>query len=183
MAGRKPRVTGDEQAGVSPLRPRRGSAPPLRPPGTHPRRGDTPAERAIRERATALVTAMWETPRCPPHLRQEAFASQMLAWGRAEAVASVAYDRMCELLAEQGPDAIFGMKPGIMRAMSEVWMGLERHASQQRSKLGLDPVSYAKISRDLGIAAGAAEDRLTKMAKQGSEIVQRRLGLPAPEEG
>lgn len=202
MAGRKPRVTPDERGGTDPLKPRRrpgpkpgeggisGNALPGSSGGHKWAEGNQAGRgnannlkhgmysgRALRSRAEAIVTAMLEDARCPSHLRSPAFAATLLAWGNAEAIASLAWDWMCDLLDEAGPQAIFGMSPGMMKAQSEVYKTHAQAASQLRSKLGIDPVGYAKIAKDLGIAANAAEDQLQRMATTGAEITSRRLGL------
>lgn len=199
MPGRKPRKSSDEQLGTSPLkrdgRARHGGdfQPGNRPANafregnklsqlSHRTAGRT-SKIAIADRADAILVAMLEDARCPDHLRSPAFAPSVMAWSRAEAVASLAWDHMQAVMEEAGAAGVFGLAPGVMRAVSEVWKGHEQFAAQLRSKLGIDPVSYAKISRDLGIAANASQDRLEKMAAKGAEVTSRALGLPSPDDG
>lgn len=199
MAGRKPRQGNDEQGGTDQLKPHRNKFQPPKPfqPGNRPVNAFPPGNRisatgtlthgitskwAIRDRADAILEAMLTDPRCPDHLHSPGFAVTIMDWSKAEAVASLAFDWMCKLLeegGEDGPGIIFGLQPGVMRAVSEVWKGHAAHADRLRSKLGLDPVSYAKIARDLGIASAATEDRLSRMAESGKEVTERRLGLVA----
>ena len=195
MAGRRPKQTSDDQSGTNPLKPgRRGGKTGGRDfePGNVPQNafgkgnkvgvGGTrthgmTSDISIRARAEAIITAMLEDARCPDHLRSPAFAPTLLAWGRAEAISSLAYDWMCVLLDSEGPEAIFGLKQGQVKAISDVWRGHEQFASSLRSKLGLDPAGYARLSKDLGLTATATEDRLVKMAQAGHDVTSRRLGL------
>ena len=188
MAGRKPRVTRDEQAGVTPLRGERRSDGRFGPGNEEAARGGGAgmrhgmnSRRAIDDRAQAIITAMLEDARCPDHLRSPAFAAEVLAWGKAEAMAALAWEYMGELLDAGGPAAIFGMQPGMLKAQSEVWKAHAAFAASRRAALGISPVSYAKISRDLGIAAAPTADQLQRMGERGGEIARRRLGITEGE--
>lgn len=193
MAGRRPRKTPDEQAGTDPLKPRPAHQ---FQPGNRPANAFAPGNRisatgnlshgmhskmAIKDRADHILLAMLEDPRCPDHLHTPAFAPALMAWSRAEAVASLAYDWMNDLWEAEGPAAIFTMHSVTGRTPSEVWKGHEAFASSLRAKLGMDPVSYARISRDLGLASAATEDRLARMADAGKQVTAERLGITAKD--
>ena len=102
-----------------------------------------------------------------------AFRSAVLAWGRAEAVASLLFD----WLALQDIDGLITPRLAATKAPVDTWRSLEAHAANLRSKLGIDPVSYARIAKDLGIAQKASEDALERLAGKGAEITSRRLEL------
>ena len=96
-------------------------------------------------------------------------------------MAALAWEYMGELLDAGGPAAIFGMQPGMLKAQSEVWKAHAAFAASRRAALGISPVSYAKISRDLGIAAATTADQLQRMGERGGEIARRRLGITEGE--
>lgn len=179
MAGRKPRMTRDQQAGQDPLKPPRtpGSYAPGNMGNVNALRNGMTSKRALNDRAMAIITAYLEDARCPDHLRLPAFAADVMAWGQAEALASFAWDDMCKLMDEEGTAAVFRMQPGVMKAQSEVWKAHAAFASQLRKGLGLSPAGYAKIARELGIGAASTQDQLARMSEEGGEIVQRRLAI------
>lgn len=198
MAGRRPRQTRDEQAGVSPLKPRRGPEPgnvsgnavPGSQGGHKFGEGNTASKgntstfthgmysrRAVEARARQIIAALMEDGLTPEHVRHPMFTLHVGALSRIEAAASLGYEYWMDVLDTEGPAAVFGMKEGVPRALIEVWAGLEQKASRLRADMGLTPAGYAKISRDLGIAASATEDRLAAAAREGHAIAARRLGL------
>lgn len=172
MAGRKPQPRADEQAGANPLRPPRGTAR-----ANKNFVNGLGSQRAIADRAEAFYRALMLDPRCPLYLHSAAFAQSVMSWSQAEAVASLAYEHMERCLIEGGPDLIFALKPGVMRSVSEVWMAHAKFAMQLRSKLGIDPAAYARVSRDLNLAGNATEDRLQQMAQAGAAVTTKRLEL------
>lgn len=191
MAGRTPRKGRDEQQGTDPLKPASDRLDPRgERVGNRVNNGGSKgnvnrmthgmkSRRALEARSTAIITAMLGDNRCPDHLRSPAFAHTLIAWGNAEAMASLAWDHMCDLLTEGGPTAIFGLSPGMMKSVSEVWKAHAAFASTLRGRLGIDPVGYAKIARDLGIAAATTGDQLARMNAAGAAITQRRLAAIA----
>ena len=62
-----------------------------------------------------------------------------------------------------------------------MWKAHAAFAASRRAALGISPVSYAKISRDLGIAAATTADPLQRMGERGGEIARRRLGITEGE--
>jgi hypothetical protein len=128
------------------------------------------SERAIAPRAEALARAVLEDGEFPDHVRSPVFRISLAAWTRAEAVASLLFDHLITLGAEQM------MTPRLAgtRAPVDLWRAADAHAAKLRGELGLSPVSYARIAKDLGIANRASEDALERMAKAGREIRERR---------
>lgn len=106
----------------------------------------------------------------PDHLRTAAFASAAAAWARAEAIAEAVFDYMTSMSIE---DMIAPPMPGT-RAPIDTWRATDAHASRLRSKLGLDPGSYARIRRDLGIADRAEDAALERLSQTGAGLVTRR---------
>ncbi len=185
MAGRKPRETRDQQAGQDPLTAggrRRGEYAPGNMGGANAMKHGMTSSRAINAKAMAIITAMLEDARCPDHLRSPAFVAELMAWGRAEAMSALAWDWLSKVLDAEGPEAIFGMQPGMVKSLSDVWKGHEAFAAQRRRALGISPDGYARIARNLGLAAAATGDQLARMKETGGEIAKRRIALVRGDE-
>jgi hypothetical protein len=190
VAGRKPRVSRDEQQGVTPLKGRRKKAgdgpeagngegkgpargyswPPFEPGNTKSLVHGAYSERVVAPRAEALMTSVLEDAESPDHVRTPMFRFTLAAWCRAETVAGVLYEHIMSLSTEEM------MTPRLAgtRSPVDLWKAADAHAANLRSKLGLDPVSYARIAKDLGIASKASEDALGRLAETGKSIVERR---------
>lgn len=199
MAGRKQQRTRDEQAGVTPLHGRRpgGRSGPhgqrssgLREDGTFEpefegqrepfRPGNKAAlvhgardEDSLRPLAQQIFTRLLEDPQMPDHVRSAAFVMEGAAWSRAEAAAALIWDHV----ASMGVDAATRLDPGRARSLLDIWIAAEKLAGRGRDKMGLNPSAYAKISKDLGIAAKAGEDALESMASRGAQITATRLEI------
>ena len=89
----------------------------------------------------------------------------VVAWSRAEA--------RCRLLADWFDDGFFRPdgeeRPGIRYVVQ-----FEKQASDLRAKLGLDPVSEAKLARDRATASVVAYD-LDALAARGRQALQARV--------
>lgn len=196
MAGRKPRQTADEQAGVTPLRGPRsrsglaedgatfvpqfpGQRPPFPPGNQYALHHGAYSPQAI-VLARALVSAVLEDPAMPGHLRSPAFRHSLEAWARLQTMADMIFPWMAELEIDEmtAPQG----KIGNGKSRLELYLLAERQAANARSRLGLDPVSYAKIKKDLGIAANASEHQLEKLATAGAQITARRLAIEDGED-
>jgi hypothetical protein len=135
----------------------------------------------------------------PAHLREPVFAAAVRGWARAEA--------MCQLLAQfldgqsieqaltevtteeqteerEGKSAkrmTRGRRVASVLDASRRW---EAHAANLRGKLGLDPVSAARVSKDL--ATSRYLDNATPLAQSLDQIAARRakaLGSGAADGG
>lgn len=135
------------------------------------------SDRMVTARAEALMSAVREDARLPEYLRSALFQFAVRAWARAEVKAALA-DEWLEKF--EDPSELFELKPGVMRSPAEVARGFEAHAARLRSRLGMDPVAYAALSRDLGLAARSVDESLARAAAAGQEIIARRgVALPA----
>lgn len=128
------------------------------------------SERFIAPRARQFALSLLEDAQVPDHVRSPMFRWQVAAWSRAAAVASLLYDWVCSL----DPEQMTRPRLAGTRSPFDQWKAAEAHESRERSKLGLDPVSYAKLARDLALASKASEDALERMAAAGREIWERR---------
>lgn len=207
MAGRKRIRPRDERLGVTPLRGKPPPPPPepggrAADPGPPPLTGvvwpqpeppppgygrgthgttDSPGRPniALDARARAIETAILEDPEMADHLRSPMFRKGMRAMCRAEARDEIVWEWLCAVVDEGGVGALMMPPMPGTRAPIETSMSAEARAAWHRARMGLDPVSYAKIARDLGIAGRAAEDGLVRLAGQGAEIIARREALAA----
>jgi hypothetical protein len=204
MAGRRPRETAAEQQGASPLKPPGARRCGLRPgqqagnnipgsagghklgEGNTASRGNQAnmmhgiySRRYVEARALSIATTLLEDNVSPEHVRHPMFTLHLMSLSRAEAMSSLLYEYVLDVLDTDGPAAVFGMEAGVPRALAEVWKSLETRADRLRETMGLTPTGYAKISRDLGVAASASEDRLERAAREGHQIAARRLGITA----
>jgi hypothetical protein len=190
-------VTRDEQQGVTPLRGRRpkgrpagsglkddgswepefeGQRPPYAPGNTSAMVHGARSERTIRPLAEQLMQAILEDAEQPDHLRSPMFRFTLSECCRAQAVAEILFDYIDSLGVEDM------VRPRLSGTKSPVdqWKAAAAHAASLRSKLGLDPVSYARIAKDLGLASKASEDAIGRLAETGKGIVERReAGLRA----
>lgn len=175
-AGTQDEALDGQFAGVRPAGgkgPARGySWPPFAPGHTMSVVHGAFSERAVAPRAEALMTAVLEDGEFPDHVRSAVFRMSLAAWARAEAVASLLFDHVVTLGAEQM------MTPRLAgtRAPVDLWRAADAHAAKLRGELGLSPVSYARIAKDLGLAGRSAEEALERMAQAGREIRERRAG-------
>lgn len=225
MAGRRPRVPRDEQAGIAPLRgePPPRPAPPLPPPPENKRwpppkqiirpgigkdwerqengrgarfppgneasvtHGTSPSSERnrlrIERRARQFMSQALADPAMPDHLRSPSFRHAVWGWSKAEVMAEITWEWATGLIEAEGLTAMMlpplpGTNPVFITVQSA-----ERTAAWHRGRIGLDPVSYARIAKDLGLNRRAQEDGLTRLAGQGAEIVARRRALAAvPDE-
>jgi hypothetical protein len=69
------------------------------------------------------------------------------------------------------------------RSPVDIWKATDAHAGRLRAQLGLNPVAYAGLAKDLGLAAKASDDALERLAAQGAEIATRRAIGTGPAEG
>jgi len=196
VAGRRQGKSRDEEAGVTPLhgRPPRGTAkgtpsgigpdgvwhpavpgqrPPFAPGNTINLTHGATCPAKIRPRAEEIVRSVLEDALMPDHLRSPAFRFALQAWAEAEAAAAMLYDWICE----QSIETLVFPRLGATKAPVELWQTMAKTAMTLRGKLGLDPASYARISKDLGIAENASENQLRGAAQRGALIVARRAAI------
>jgi hypothetical protein len=126
------------------------------------------SERRIVPLADRIARELLERESTPPYLREPEFAPSVAAWSRAEAVVALLWDflaerdivaAMSEVSGEDETTETTGkgrserhMKAKrITSALSELHRA-ETRAATLRGRLGLDPMSRAKLAADLGQA-------------------------------
>lgn len=127
----------------------------LRPPSGVPARGSWPPFEdgnlaAVRHGAysprqvSALAAEIVERVALDAYLREPRYAAALWAWASAEARCQL----LREYLDEQGP-----LDPkGRPRPAVDALIRFERLAGEQRQRLGLDPLSRARLGRDVTAA-------------------------------
>lgn len=126
--------------------------------------------RHVLPKAAEIEAALLADAEIPAWLRTAQFAAARKAWAEAEAIA----DLMLTWLATLDMTALTTPRKAATKSPVDLWRSAHSHAANLRSKLGLDPVSYARIAKDLGIAQAASEDALSRLAETGKTIRERR---------
>ena len=154
------------------------------------------SERKVGPLAARIVEELLEDPDTPAHIREPIFQASVQAWARAEAKCKLLFawladkDIMTGLTAlattteEETHEGGRTNRRSMTKTIPSVIDQLRREeilASNLRSKLGLDPVSAARVGRDLALArhlsAGATplDDALAE--------IERRRALTAGGDG
>ena len=154
------------------------------------------SERKVGPLAARIVEELLEDPDTPGHLREPVFAASVEAWARAEAVVRLLWAWLAERDVMTGLTALASTteeevrskgkanRKSVTKTIPSVLDQLRRFeisASNLRSKLGLDPVSAARVGKDLALArhlgAGATplDDALAE--------IERRRALTAGGDG
>ena len=126
------------------------------------------SERRIAPVAAQIEAGLLAMPSCPPYLREPAFRDAVRAYCRAQACVEL----LTEWLSGRDLTAALGeheeheeteenakgttTRRGTSRRVQSVLDVLHKHetrASSLRARLGLDPASQARISRDLSASA------------------------------
>lgn len=123
-------------------RPARGySWPPFQPGHTLTMRHGAYSPRRVDPLATTLVEAVMEAT---PYLGEASYAPALWAWARAEA--------RVQLLTEWLDDHGLLDDDGRPRGAADLLVRCERLAAESRARLGLDPLSRARLGRDVTAA-------------------------------
>lgn len=145
-----------------------GQRPPFQPGHTLSMRHGAYSERRIGPLAEQLAADLLADPTTPDYLREARFAGAVLAWARAEAVVRL----YLAWLDAQDLDKPARGALAVLEALRKA----EAAAATARSRLGLDPVSRAKLARDLATAGfmsrGGAEP-LAAVAEVGRAALER----------
>ena len=122
------------------------------------------------DRARLILQCLLENADMPPHVRTEGFRLTAVAWARAEALSEL----MFENLASMDQAEMMLPQRAAVKSPVDIWKTVDAHATRLRNDLGLSPVGYAKIAKDLGIAGRAVEDNLQQMAANGAKLLRNK---------
>lgn len=107
------------------------------------------------------------------HLREPRFAAAVAAWARAEAVVLLLSDYCARMAVEV---ATVPQRKGASSSPLEILRTWESTAATQRARLGLDPMSAAKLMRELTETSATARFAgLDAVREQGRAARERRL--------
>jgi hypothetical protein len=99
----------------------------------------------VNELATRLAAALLGAEGIPPYLADPSYGPAIISWARAEAKAKLVADYLEGMPVE---DQMMPPKAGTT-APIEVLRKLESAALTHRARLGLDPLSRARLGRDV----------------------------------
>lgn len=153
------------------------------------------SERRVGPLAAEIEQSARSAPSWPPYLNGAEYGAAVTAWARAEAVVSLLWTWL-DQHAEQGLEQLLAetsseetdettskgrthrMTTGrrVASALEQLrrW---ESAAAGHRARLGLDPLSRAKLSKDVAIT-GAVAGQLERLHAAGSQLVEQ-FGRPA----
>lgn len=108
-----------------------------------------------------------------PQVKMPQFQLAVEAWARSEARVRLLQEWVDGM-------SIEGMTSPAGSSSSPVDMLLsaERAAERRRTRLGLDPASWAAIQHDLGIAGRSADDAIKRLGEAGKNIRDRAAAKP-----
>lgn len=139
------------------------------------------SERRIAPLAEQIATSLLSHPGTPPYLREPSYQPVVRAWSRAEAVVTALWDWLAAqdietaLADTTATDEAEHRTQGkatrrtTSRHVESVLTQLHRHevrAMNLRSRLGLDPLSRARLGRDIGAARLDLAQVYAEMQKQ-----------------
>ena len=147
-------------------------------------------ERTVGPRAAALERAARSDPQWPPYLSDSTYRSAVTAWARAEAVAELLWEYLAEQdigaamtaleTAEEnttGPGKGPGRKVSTTRRTAsalDAWHRAMSTAAGLRKSLGLDPLSRARLGKDVTAAAAMRTAGLDVVRAQGRAALAGR---------
>lgn len=174
--------------------PARGYSWPAFEPGhTKALRHGARSERKVAPLAEEIELAARNDPSWPSYLDSAEYAAAVSAWARAEAVVSLLWTWLSEH-AEQGVEELLAetsseqsdetrvkgrtRRVSTGRRVASVLEQLrkwETAAANHRARLGLDPLSRARLGRDVAIGSAVA-GQLDRLRDTGAELVERYGG-------
>ncbi|OJY53533.1 hypothetical protein [Pseudonocardia sp. 73-21] len=183
--------------GWSPAFP--GQRPPFEPGHTASLQHGARSERRVAPLAEEIETAARADPTWPPHLRGREYAAAVRGWARAEAMAELLWRYLADrdldeaLTALETTDTETEQHKGRARSMSrsrrttaalDAWQRAQTTAAYHRRQLGLDPVSRAKLGKDLAMAGAFAHAGIERLHAVGADLVEQaraRGALTGPQ--
>lgn len=143
----------------------------------HGTRGDGESRYSptVLEAADEIMTALLEDPRIPDHVRSPAFRLQLRNMAVAQGVTRVLVEWAGPMNAEELMEP--RGRTGQGKSAAELLLSAVAKAAGLNSRMGLDPPSYARLRRDLGLEQRAEEDRLMQLSATGAAIVTRRAEI------
>jgi hypothetical protein len=144
--------------------PANGSREPFQPGNEAALVHGASSERHIAPRAAQIAADLLNHQGCPPYLKEPGYTPVVRAWSRAEAVVSLLWDWLAEhdlddaltdlTTVDEDEEHAKGSatRHTVSRRVESVLTQLHRHevrAMNLRSRLGLDPLSRARLGKDI----------------------------------
>lgn len=107
-----------------------------------------------------------------PYLRASAYRPALWAWARAEAQCQLLTEYLAKA-AEATEDGIGELGDGRVHSAYLLLHRAETRATTGRTRLGLDPLSRAKLGKDVAIGAVAAGSALAQWQHAGAGMAAR----------
>jgi hypothetical protein len=169
------RVSADVPAEWVPSFP--GQRPPFQPGHELSTRHGAYSPRKVAPLAAELVDLMLSDPDVA-YLRAGSFRPALWAWARAESQVQL----LTEYLAARGNGGVGDLADERMRAAYMLLHRAEARADRSRARLGLDPLSRARLGRDIASGKGA-EDAALLLTELREQIEAGRAGAVPVVEG
>lgn len=120
--------------------------------------------------AAAFVDGLLEVAKDQaPHLLQPIFRPAVEAWARAEARVQLLLDWVGGMTVECQTDHGAGKRSPV-----ELLAKFETQAATARARLGMDPVSAAKLARDLSAKRAMDRGGISSLVEQGRAVERQR---------
>ena len=174
-----------EQARAAELKPARGySWEPFQPGHTRSVTSGIHSERMLMPRAEAILLQAKADPSWPHYLNEPVYAAAVSAWARAEAAVQLYTEYLegqtpeewstevtdlaeaTEGDGDRGGSSTRTSRSRKRMASLEMWRKLEQHASQMRTKLGLDPLARARLGRDVASQQADMAQVMAQLARE-----------------
>ena len=123
------------------------------------------------ERAAAFLEQVLEDPAFPEYLKAPMFRIEVTSWANVQTQADMVYEWFLDLPEDE---KYVTSKAGMQKTPLELWLGVDAQAAKYRNRLGLNPVSYAKLRVALGLHKKQESDAIAGLAKKGAKIRRQR---------
>lgn len=132
----------------------------------------------IEVRAQEIMAAILEDPLMPGYMRTRISHDALEDYAWAQAIKELVRAWFAGIV-DSADDLTVMMLPQLpgTRPPIETMMTADSRSAYHRQRLGLDPLSHAKLRKDLGLDRQAVKDDLARAAAAGAEIVARQQEL------
>ena len=123
------------------------------------------------ERAALVLQQVLEDPAFPEYLKAPMFRIEVESWTRVQTQADMVYEWFLDLPEDE---KYVPPKAGAQKTPLELWLGVDAQAAKYRNRLGLNPVSYAKLRVALGLHRKQQDDAIAGLGRKGAKIRKAR---------
>lgn len=123
------------------------------------------------ERAEAFLAEVLASDAFPEYLKAPMFRNEVIDWARAQTQADMVWEWFQSLPEDERH---VPQRTGFQKTPLDQYLGIAGYAARCRNRLGLNPVSYAKLRVALGLHKRAEEDAIAGLGKKGAKIRRQR---------